>query len=125
MLKRAPALALLTISAGALGIWLTTEGVHARFTGAFLTQSGLWQTAAGAVGLGPLELYWPLTWLGLTWIGVLLAVWTGSSWRFSAVRAAAVLSLAFLGWGTLLAALILITAHLPSTRRLLHEQQPG
>ncbi len=107
-----------------LGVWLTAEGLSARFTGSYLTHGGLWQAAAQAAGLVPEDLYWPLVWLGLTWLGVLMAVWSGSSWRFSSVLIVGALSLLFLGWGTALSALVLFCALLPSGRKLLQDERP-
>ncbi|MBN1264014.1 MAG: hypothetical protein JXA25_00870 [Anaerolineales bacterium] len=125
MRKTTPVLFLLSLAGAVLGLWLTAEGVYASFSGSFLTSGGLWQDAARAAGLGPHQLYWPLVWLGLNWIGVLLAVWTQSSWRYTAVLVAAVLSLFFLGWGTVLAATALLCVVTPSGRRLLRDQEPG
>jgi hypothetical protein len=107
-----------------LGVWLTAEGLSARFTGSYLTQGGLWQAAAQAAGLAPADLYWPLVWLGLTWLGVLMAVWSGSSWRYSSVLIVGVISLSFLGWGTALSVFVLFCALLPSGRKLLRDERP-
>jgi len=116
----------LLMSAGILflSVWLTAEGLSARFAGSYLTQGGLWQAAAQALGLAPANLYWPLIWLGLTWLGVVMAVWSGSSWRNSSVLIVGVLSLFFLGWGTILSAFVLFCALLPSGRKLLRDERP-
>jgi hypothetical protein len=75
--------------------------------------------------LGTEQLYWPMVWLGLTWFGVLAAVWVRSSLRYTAVLAASILSLFFLGWGTLLAVVILVCTVSPSGRRMLREKETG
>jgi len=123
MRKISPVLLLLYIAGAVLGLWLTAEGLSVRFTGEYLTSGGLWQNAAKAAGLNADQLYWHLVWLGLTWFGVLASVWVKSSLRYKAVVAASILSLFFLGWGTLLAVVILVCAVSPSGRRLLREQE--
>jgi hypothetical protein len=118
-------LRLLTVLGALLGAGLALEGLHARLFGAFLPLEGVlgvWNRVGaelqiGPVDLGPAELGWPLVVVGSMWTGALSGLWLRSRWGYRACQILGILSLGYIGVGTLLALGVLVLLRTGSVRR--------
>lgn len=124
--QRAPLnLRLLTVIGALLGVGLALEGLHARLFGTFLPSGGVlgvWSRVSvelhvGPVELGPAELGWPMVVVGTMWSGALSGLWLRSRWGYRACQLLGVLSLGYVGVGTLLALGVLALLRTGSIRR--------
>ncbi len=111
-MQRPPILLVLLMLAGAvLGGWMAWDGLHARLFGDFLRlqgQIGWWAAIPRAVQAEPLALAWPLVALGAAWFGALSGLWLKLRWGYRATIVLALVSLLYLGPGTVLGLVILI-----------------
>jgi hypothetical protein len=103
----------------ALGLAMIFEGLALRFTGEPLTVFGranLWIIIPRLFNQPGWRLAWPLTALGCSWLGVVMGVIMGLRWAQRIARLYALISLLYVGIGTILAALVLLMLGLASTR---------
>ncbi len=135
-MRRLPlSLVLLTIFAAILGIWMTFEGLFIRLFGdylPFLSLLGSWirinealmntSTPLG-IRLEPQTFAWPLIAVGLSWTGALSALWLKLEWGYKVTNFVAALSLLTIGYGSILAALVLVCLHVTPTRFWLGEPE--
>ncbi len=101
---------LLTAAALLLGGWMTVDGLFGRLFGTFLPflgGPGWWQLLPRALGIDPLVLTWPLFAVGTAWFGVLTGLWSGLGWSSRVALCLAIVSLLYLGPGTVLGLIIL------------------
>ena len=106
----------ITIAGIILAIMMTWEGLFLRIFGEFKDPAALWLQGVTELGFNPQGLAWPWIVLGISWIGALAGLWLKLSWGKGAVVIFAILSLFYVGVGTLLAALALLCISLPSSR---------
>ena len=100
----------LVVAGGALGLWMALDGLSARVLGVYLPELGGGAALAPALaglGLDPLGLAWPLIVVGLGWWGGLAGLGLSLPWGRKTVLAVGLLSLLYLGPGTVLGALAL------------------
>lgn len=117
-MRRPPiSLIVMTLAGAALGMWMTVEGMHGRILGVYPSIDRLWLRVPDILGINPLYLAWPLVVLGTAWFGALCGLWIKSSWGHKAVLIVGLLSLFYLGPGTILGLVALICLHLPATRK--------
>jgi len=101
---------LLTAAALLLGAWMTVDGLFGRLFGTFLPflgGPGWWQLLPRALGVDPLVLTWPLFVVGTAWFGALTGLWSGLGWSYRVALCLAIISLLYLGPGTVLGLVIL------------------
>lgn len=106
-----------------LGVWMVAEGLAFRFTGEFLTQDALWARLVTEAGFEISGLPFVLVWLGSTWFGALCALWVRSTWAYNAALAVSLLSMLFLGPGTILAALAFVGILNKQTRKWISDDR--
>lgn len=109
----------LLISASLLGAWMAIDGLSGRMFGTFLPFSNLWRGALLGAGINPQLLAWPLIVVGCAWSGAISAVFYHFTWAAKTTRLLAILSLFYLGPGTLLAAIVLLMLSTAGARRWL------
>ena len=132
-LRRPPSsLLVLTLFAALLGGWMTFGGLYLRFfnqINPIQTLIAFWirilsvPNASANLPLYKIEVQdfaWPLLAIGLAWSGALSALWLKLRWGYSITTFLGVFSLLSLGWGTILALLVLICLRMPSTQRWLN-----
>ncbi len=103
----------------ALGLAMATEGLALRLTGEPLTIFGRanpWIIFPRLVDQPALRLAWPLAALGCSWLGVVMGVILGLQWAQRIAHFYALVSLLYLGIGTILAAFVLLALSLAPTR---------
>jgi hypothetical protein len=117
-LKRPPiGVYFITIAGIALAVMMTWEGLFLRIFGEFKQPAALWLQGVSELGINPHGFAWPWIVLGISWIGALAGLWLRLAWGKGAVLLFAILSLFYVGIGTLFAASALLCILLPSSRR--------
>ena len=104
-MRKATASLLAVTAVGAiLGAWMTADGLHVRLYAEFLRPFGLDlpHFVSAAAGLSPQQAAWPILAIGLTWFGALGGLWLGHRWGFQTAGVLALVSLLYLGPGTVL-----------------------
>jgi len=104
-----------------LAVLMTWEGLIIRIFSEFKEPTALWLRGVTELGINPHALAWPWIVLGISWIGALAGLWLKLSWGKGAVAIFGILSLFYLGVGTILAAVALLCISLPSSRRWMTE----
>lgn len=107
-----------------MSITLTLEGLHARLFGSYLPLGGVlgvWSRIGGATQLASLDLSaatlgWPMVVVGTMWSGALSGLWLRLRWGYRACLILGVLSLGYVGIGTLLASCVLLLLRSTSVR---------
>ncbi len=109
MRKPTASLLAVTTAGAAIGAWMTADGLHVRLYGEFLRLFGsdLPTSLVGVAGLSPHQVGWPILVIGLTWFGALGGLWLGHRWGSQTCDGLALLSLLYLGPGTVVGLLIL------------------
>jgi hypothetical protein len=109
--KLTPWLAILTVAAGILGVWMIADGLHVRLFGDYLPLGGAvgpWALLPRRLGLTPDRQAWPLLVVGMTWFGALGGIWLGHRWGFQVALGLGLICLVYLGPGTVLGLLSLV-----------------
>lgn len=102
--------AVMVLAGGALGLWMALDGLSARVLGAYLPEPGGGAALARAfegLGIDAGALAWPLIVVGLGWWGGLAGLRLSLPWGRKTVIAAGLLSLLYIGPGTVLGGLAL------------------
>ncbi len=101
---RAPlTLTLLTVLAGALGVWLAFGGLWLRLFGEPLAPEGflgLWRSVPEFLGVHVFTFGWPMIVVGTAWLAALTGLWMRLGWSRRVAWALALVSLIHLGPGT-------------------------
>jgi hypothetical protein len=104
---RAPiTLTLLTVLAGALGVWLALGGLWLRLFGEPLASEGffgIWRSLPEFLGVPATAFGWPMIVVGTGWLGALTGLWMRLGWSRRVAWALALASLFHLGAGTVVA----------------------
>lgn len=111
-----------------LGACMALDGLHLRLFGSALELFGrpsLWVAVARHLNLPVGALAWPLTALGTSWLGVVMGVIMGFRWPRRVAWGYAVISLGYLGIGSLLAALVMLGLRSDSAQEWLDERSQG
>jgi len=123
--KASVGLLAVTVAGAILGAWMAADGLHVRLYGEFLRLFGsdLPTSLAESAGLAPQAVAWPLLVIGLTWFGALSSLWLGHKWGVQATIVLAVLSLLYVGPGTILGLVVLAGLWGSKLRRPLGEPE--
>lgn len=115
--------------------WFAFEGSRALLVGDYLTprtgdyagQLGPWSRLVEALGIEPRSTVMKLIFLGygLAWLGAIGAFASGRAWAWKAMLGAAVGSLWYLPFGTLLGSIQIVLLLMPAVRTPASGQQPG
>lgn len=128
-MRRSPIAPRLLIVCGAvLGGWMAIDGLYGRLFGSFLSLFGhpaWWLRIPEVLGADPASFAWPLVVVGTAWSGALSGMAMRLGWAYRVCWILAVLSLLYLGPGTVLALLILFLLMAPSTRAWLKSAATG
>jgi len=117
-LRRPPlSMYFITVASLILVVMMTWEGLFIRIFSDFKEPTALWLQGSTKLGINPMALAWPWIVLGISWIGALAGLWLKLAWGKGAVVIFGILSLLYLGIGTILAAVTLIGLSLPASRR--------
>ncbi len=111
---------LFTLCGAILGAMLALDGLHARMWGEFLFSgagAGLWARLLGLDAGRLTDLAWPMVVLGSAWWGVVSGLLMRQSWARRLAPWFGLVSLLYLGPGTVLAALALLALLAPPARR--------
>jgi hypothetical protein len=99
---------------------MALDGLTARLFGVYGVSErlapGLWPSAASLVGT-PLTLGMTLVALGTAWFGAVCALAVRLEWGYWACLVLGAASLLYLGPGTVLGAVVLVSLVIPATRR--------
>lgn len=102
-----------------IGWWQVFDGLHQRMFHDYVRlggQLGPWAALVSAVGVKPQDLGWAFVMLGLSFIAASFGVYLRQRWAHTIGLAASLISLLYLGFGTLVAALCLLMLWLKPTR---------
>jgi hypothetical protein len=103
----------------ALGFYMAVDGLHVRLFGSALElfgRPGLWIVIPNLLNLPLAAFAWPLTALGTSWLGVMMGVMMGLKWPRRVAWGYALISMAYLGVGSLLSALLMLGLRSGSTQ---------
>jgi hypothetical protein len=120
-----PFLRALTGLGAVLGTLLALDGLHARFFGVLLALpgfTGAWSGINAGLHIGAIEVHaadlaWPMVVVGTMWSGALLALWLRLSWGYRACVVLGIMSLGYVGLGSLLAAGVLLLLRSPQVHK--------
>jgi hypothetical protein len=110
-----PSLYIITMAGLLIAVLMTWEGLFIRLFGDFKDPSAYWLKGVSDLGIDPLGLAWPWIVLGVSWIGALAGLWLKLSWGIGAVKIISILSLFYVGIGTIMALVVLLCVFLPSS----------
>jgi len=105
-----------------IGWWMALDGVHQRLFGDYVRingQLGPWAALVSALGIDPHSLGYFFVFLGSAFIAASFGVYLRRRWGYNVGLAASLVSLFYLGFGTLVAVICLILLWLKPTRAYL------
>ena len=118
---RRPATLWLSVLMGlVIGGWMLADGVHHLRTGDYIRMQGRlgpWADVVAAGGVDPHRLAVPFVVLGLAWMAACAGLLACRRWGWRVALGLSVLSLAYLGIGTVCALVALGLLLAPPTRR--------
>jgi hypothetical protein len=120
---RRPPLSIVTITVVGLilAVMMTWEGFFIRIFNEFQAPTALWIEGVLKLGFNPSGFAWPWIVLGISWIGALAGMWLRLSWGKGAVMICGVLSLFYVGVGTVLALIALVCVSFPISKQWMSE----